>query len=62
MTNVLSTQTNLKILNRDDFVFGKFLGRGKFSDVYISKCKKTGFTFAIKIMYFSQLQTHNMLS
>ena len=44
----------------DRFVQGKFLGRGKFSDVYFGQDKMTKMIVALKIISFQTIQTHNI--
>lgn len=35
---------------KDRIIKGQFIGRGKFSDVYLAKDAFTGFNFALKII------------
>lgn len=44
----------------EDFEIGRPLGKGKFGNVYLAREKKSKFIIALKVMFKSQLQSHNV--
>lgn len=43
-----------------DIDVGKRLGAGKFGNVYVARCRRTGFLFALKVLHKSQLIKHRV--
>eukprot|EP01147_Barroeca_monosierra_P006804 gene6804-9497_t len=46
--------------NLDDFEIGRPLGKGKFGNVFLAREKKSKFIVALKVLFKSQLQKHNV--
>ncbi|EGD75877.1 AUR protein kinase [Salpingoeca rosetta] len=44
----------------DDFEIGRPLGKGKFGNVFLAREKKSKFIVALKVLFKSQLQKHNV--
>eukprot|EP00932_Pfiesteria_piscicida_P018824 SRR837773.567.p1 GENE.SRR837773.567~~SRR837773.567.p1 ORF type:complete len:241 (-),score=53.67 SRR837773.567:27-722(-) len=44
----------------DDIDVGKRLGAGKFGSVYVARCRRTGFVFALKVLDKAQLVKHRV--
>eukprot|EP00913_Durusdinium_trenchii_P015021 g14087.t1 len=45
---------------REDIDVGKRLGAGKFGSVYVARCRRTGFIFALKVLDKRQLIKHRV--
>jgi len=44
----------------NDMDVGKRLGAGKFGNVYVARCRRTGFVFALKVLHKAQLIKHGV--
>lgn len=44
----------------EDIDVGKRLGSGKFGNVYVARCRRTGYVFALKVLHKAQLIKHGV--
>lgn len=44
----------------NDIDVGQRLGAGKFGSVYVARCRRTGFIFALKVLAKNQLVKHRV--
>lgn len=54
-----STQKQEKKKSKNDFIFVKQIGEGSYSNVYITKLKQNGKTYATKVISKKHLITNN---
>eukprot|EP00405_Crypthecodinium_cohnii_P008713 CAMPEP_0206429910 /NCGR_PEP_ID=MMETSP0324_2-20121206/6511_1 /ASSEMBLY_ACC=CAM_ASM_000836 /TAXON_ID=2866 /ORGANISM="Crypthecodinium cohnii, Strain Seligo" /LENGTH=335 /DNA_ID=CAMNT_0053895659 /DNA_START=97 /DNA_END=1104 /DNA_ORIENTATION=+ len=56
----LGMGADLAMFSLDDIDVGKRLGAGKFGSVYVARCRRTGFIFALKVLDKAQLIKHRV--